>query len=389
MASFILVDYTNPVLWEFGIISQNIVNGSGYHYFTPHGFPVPSAFIPPAYPLLQALLRLLFPGETVWLIVLQVIQVAVSACIPTALFFLGRLLFSDTVGRIAALIAVVYPTFIYMPVEFHPVSLYVCIGLLYIIACIRAQRKNLPSDYGTAGFLGGVFMLFRSEALLIHAIITLILTGFRPDRKKIQNSALFLLTSLIVVFPWTLRNYLVFGELIPITSTTGYNFWIGNHENASGTPRVLSGPHRGETEEYPHHIGTKLETFPVDNRWEIRHDSLYLSHALRFLSTHPGEWAVLLARKSFFFWILDLSHPKALHPAYFLPWLLMLPLVVNGVYVSRVMIPQLSIILVPIGVSFLVSIVFFVLPRYRMIIEPYLFLFAAQALATYAAHRDR
>ena len=51
--------------------------------------------------------------------------------------------------------------------------------------------------------------------------------------------------ALLVIAPWTVRNWLVHGEPVFIKSTFGYAFWQGNSPGSWGTDKVpKAGPRR-------------------------------------------------------------------------------------------------------------------------------------------------
>lgn len=59
--SFWYIDFSDPKLWEFGVIARNLVETGVYSYLGPG---TPSAFIPPAYPLVIGLMYKVFGLST-------------------------------------------------------------------------------------------------------------------------------------------------------------------------------------------------------------------------------------------------------------------------------------------------------------------------------------
>src|SRR5581483_8012722 len=53
---FLLRSFRHPVAWEFGDIAATINAGLGYSIPLPNGGRAPSAYMPPAYPYILALL---------------------------------------------------------------------------------------------------------------------------------------------------------------------------------------------------------------------------------------------------------------------------------------------------------------------------------------------
>jgi hypothetical protein len=40
---------------------------------------------------------------------------------------------------------------------------------------------------------------------------------------------------LLVITPWSIRNYMLSGKIIPVSAIDGVNFWIGHHHGANGS----------------------------------------------------------------------------------------------------------------------------------------------------------
>ena len=49
-----------------------------------------------------------------------------------------------------------------------------------------------------------------------------------------RAAALFVITAILCVVPWTIRNHRVYGRWIAVASEGGVTFWTGNHPLAVG-----------------------------------------------------------------------------------------------------------------------------------------------------------
>ncbi|HIE57028.1 MAG TPA: hypothetical protein EYP88_02175 [Anaerolineales bacterium] len=98
-----------------------------------------------------------------------------------------------------------------------------------------------------AGLVNGVAGLARSIGLLLPPFWIGIrgLLGREADptgstdiwkqpRALWKWGGLFAAGMLLVILPWTMRNYLVFGKIIPVSNNGGLNFWMGNNPRAYG-----------------------------------------------------------------------------------------------------------------------------------------------------------
>ena len=67
-------------------------------------------------------------------------------------------------------------------------------------------------------------------------LIALLLTAFRARHPEILKSTLFLGGVAAVLIPWTVRNALIFGEIVPLTTGSGAVFHGANQPEVFGEP---------------------------------------------------------------------------------------------------------------------------------------------------------
>ena len=91
--------------------------------------------------------------------------------------------------------------------------------------------------------------------------------------------------SLLVILPWTLRNYVHFQKIIPISNNGGINFWIGNNPRANGN--FVS----------PFFEGSPFTPLIGD---EVRLDEVAYQFGFEFIRQNPGQALKLLPAKVFY-----------------------------------------------------------------------------------------
>ena len=77
--------------------------------------------------------------------------------------------------------------------------------------------------------------------------------------------------SLLVVAPWTVRNWRRFGRFVLISTNGGLNLWIGNNPASSGG-----------------HQETPIPPDVREARDEAEWDARIRRHAVRYIVSHPG-----------------------------------------------------------------------------------------------------
>jgi hypothetical protein len=230
----------------------------------------------------------------------------------------------------------------------------------FIFLILKILKSPTYFNLILSGIVGASISLVRGEGIFIVIVLIIWLSTRTPILRVLV--ILFVLT--LGIAPWLVRNYLVFNKVTPITTSFGFNLWRGHNTIASGTGRDVSGVGIWGSDA----LDQKLIHLSYSQQYEVERDSVFLKEALSFIRQHPGEESILVAKKLFYFWILDLTHSKALRYPYVFSWGLILLLFLIGLYECWRHAYDVSILLsFSFGMTMIV-ILFFVLPRYQLIL---------------------
>lgn len=227
---------------------------------------------------------------------------AILSSLSCALIYgLSKRFFNKHSGMIAGLIACFYAPFIFYSGLLAPTTLAVFLYLLSFCTLSRALDKPTFFRFFSFGLIIGLAALAKAgillflPAVLIWAIITF------NEKKKVIAGALFALAGVLaVILPVSLRNYLVSGDLVFLTSHSGVNFYIGNNQDADG---IFKPPQWARTNVTG--LQTDARTIAEGQAGRSLKDSevsrFYLDKSLRFIRGHPLRFLRLLGRKFFFY----------------------------------------------------------------------------------------
>jgi 4-amino-4-deoxy-L-arabinose transferase-like glycosyltransferase len=318
----------------------------------------------------------------------------------------GRRLGSSRAGFVGALCLALYSPFLMEQSKLLPVTFAVFFGALGTGLAIHASSAA-PAATGRArfpllrwlvcGLSFGVSGLLMPQLLLAPVLLTLALPFMRVSRRPLAI-LLVLGGTVAAVLPVTIRNAIAGHDFVPVSSSAGFNTYLGWNPGATG----LIGPTREMLEfsiEGRYHTNIKdQEEFQrryAEN--QVGHvlrpsqiSSFWLRRSLDCVVRTPGRALALLDRKfalsltSHEFansYCPELEHQLALPLRLaFLPWALLLGFGLAGLVLTR---PRLRTLL-PVYVlpaAVLVSLLlFFVNARYRLPAAPGLALLAGLGL---------
>lgn len=200
--------------------------GDGRGFVEPIGLALtgdvrPTALHPPLYPGLLGLFSWLGVGSYLGQ---RVIGCLIGAGVVVCVGLLGRRVGGARVGLIAAALAALYPVLIGADGAVMSESLY---GLFVVLALLAAYRVVDRPTVGRAVLLGAVVALAaltRAEALalLAFAVVPAAWIGSGGSwRAAVRLCAVSVVACVIVLAPWTVRNWSAFDRPVLVSNNSG------------------------------------------------------------------------------------------------------------------------------------------------------------------------
>ncbi len=380
----------DPERWEYDVIAANIVSGQGPIY-DREGF-VYAAYAPPLWSYGLALL-LLLPGDS--RATIQIVQalLCLGAAVVTARIA-HRISGDSRTAMLAALLVALQPSLLYYSVvKSDPLPLNVLLLSGIALAGLNLIESGDRRWAVAFGVLTGLGILSRGTPAVALIVVGIVL-AVRFGSRGWSSLAIASLSCALSVSPWLARNIVVIGSPL-ITSTTGENFWRGNHFGASGgvvdldggriTLLIPSNPVLPASIRSVLATGTELE----------RHET-FMAEARRFISADPWAAAELFARKlRTFWWRIDSDpgdYPARAARGY--EWIFRVELVLAllGAWITLRSARGREAGGLCLGLIVAISLLqcaFYVQGRHRFLIEPLLLAFTAIGLAQRPLRRAR
>jgi hypothetical protein len=348
---------------EFARIAWAVVTGHGYSSPWPNTPLAPTAVEPPVYSyLLAGIFKLAgaYTYASLWIAV--GLNAVLSALTAVLILHLGRRLFGTPTGVLAAWLWSCWLYEAAVSVRLWESSLSALLLAIALLQLPKLAESDRISDHLLFGALAGVAVLTNTTLLAVFVFFWMWLCigklrrGASPRRPVLASIAVCLL----VLFPWTIRNFTTFRRVIPVRDNFGLELWIGNHADvASQFPR-----------EFP-----AIDPTEYNREGEIRFMEAKRQIALQFIRQHPGEFLGLSAHRFLKFW----TAPE--DSAWWIVSLLAWTGMVFALWRKRFDAVPYAIVLLIFPVIYYITHTF---SSYRHPAEPAIILLAAYALASAA-----
>ena len=322
------------------------------------------------------------------------VQAVLGALACAFLALAGKTWLSERAGLTAGALLALYPPAIFFDGLVQKASLdnlLMCALLAVLGAYAVSGRAALLA---AAGAVLGLFALTRENALVFLVILAAWLPfqlAGRPLKDRAMAIGLLAAGVAVVLVPVGLRNQAVGGDFLITTSQAGSNFFIGNHEGATG--RYLPIRPDRETYAFERIDATEIAEKAVGHALTPREVSSYWwSRSFDWIRAHPGAWIALLGKKALVTWNrAELPDSESLEVyADYSPVLaalgalfgfgVLVALAAPGMALAAFLSPRpVLLYLMLFGFSAAVA-VFYVFARYRFPMVPILALFAGATL---------
>lgn len=254
----------------------------------------------PLYPYLLAFLYWISGPDPALVRVLQ----AILGGATCALVFVSARMLAKTGAAVAsAFVFLLTGLFTYYDCLLGKEALSLFLLAAFFALHLRAFSKGGWQSFLLSGLALGLVALTRANVLLLVPVYALhSLWALRSDMaKRIVAAALFCAGVALAISPATLHNYLAQGDLVPVTSQGGQNFYYGNGPEAEGAfenpDRVRLVP-QYEEEDFAREAARatgRADMLPS----EI--SSYWFSQGISYVKEHPAETARLWLKKAAMF----------------------------------------------------------------------------------------
>ena len=278
-------DLFDTLAWNLASFGQFTLDGS-----------MPSAHVGPLYPAVLAAFYRVVGHRPDWVPYLHVAcDLGASFCV----FRVGTRLFGPWNGAIAASVMFLYPAYWTYDPRIRSESLLTFLMCAWLWATVVCRDSRRIHAFAIAGLLAGLTMLCKPAAMVLGISTTaLAYLGTETAGLKTHRAIAYLLACLLVVMPWTIRNYLTFDVVMPISAGVGAGLWMGSDPVSRG-----SWPMSYETEAQ---IWETAGITPLPHAYamyEVSTDRLLRTKGWARMTDHPVQYLWLTVTRSFDFWI--------------------------------------------------------------------------------------
>lgn len=407
-----LLDYrAHSVFWDSMLLDAEIYDTWARHVAEGDWLSGSDVFtLPPLYPYVLALFYKVAGHSYVAVYIFQSLLGLANIAL---IWSIGRKVFGSRVASIAAALAVLYGSFMFMEAKLLSTTLALTLGLSLMRLMLTAGERQTLILWGACGLLLGIAALARPEILLFAplALFWILRVTRQPDRllRRPRSdqfdlagrqpwfaAAVFTAFVVMAVAPATLRNWVVSGDWSlsnMISSQAGITFFQSNNAKARGLYVFLdeegfSGdPTMQATEEKK--LAEKATGRPMERSEVTRY---WMNRGLDWIMDNPGKFLFLELKKlQRFLGSYEYSTEYIIYverETVRTLWLCSLPfgaisaLGLIGIvarFREKLDSPA-TLLMLFVAANFIVVMLFYVSSRYRMPSAPFLILFAASAI---------
>lgn len=295
-------------------------------------------------------------------------------------------------AAMAGLIYAAYPLATLYSLVTMPNSLNALMIILLVLS-FRAASPFRPLAGLGVGLLAGLASLGFAGAIPM-TLAGLVVVLLQEKRSALAGVAISLLALSVVLLPVALHNARVEGQWTGLTTHSGFNLYLGNHEKATGYPvRVLD--FRMSASDLLDDAHTHAETMAGQHLSGAESSRWWRDQARAFWRNHPFTATMLTAKKGLLFWNhRDVDDLRLVEQFRLLtgrfpipPWPDFLPIGLLGL-IGLSLVRNENRMRVMVLAGMLGLILFFITARYRLTFAPVLLAMGAAAVSQRMAARQ-
>ncbi|HVM94945.1 MAG TPA: glycosyltransferase family 39 protein [Candidatus Acidoferrales bacterium] len=320
----------------------------------------------------------------------RVIQILLGSVSVVLVYFIGRRIFSQRVGIVAAVMMAVYGPMIVEEIMLAKTALVVFSMLVALALYLRAIARNSLSISFVAGLAFGFSIIGVGQWLIVWLLLAayVMLEARLSIARRSTLAAAFLVGGMLCIAPLAAWNSYWGGGLMLTSGDAGLNLYLGNNPLATGLPGRPPGlrdvPQFEENDAKTlaeRDAGHPLTPAGVSAYWSHRASTWAVENPSAFIAATMKKLVVLLNAYE----IPDSYHYTFIRemfiPAFWgcLTFAIVMPLAIIGMVLVFGHKPARSLYIVCLTYLAVIVLVY-VRARYRIPAVPFLILFAAAAI---------
>jgi 4-amino-4-deoxy-L-arabinose transferase-like glycosyltransferase len=278
--------------YETGRVARSLAEGAGFS--SPfQGQTGPTAWLAPLYPALAAVIFKVFGVYTqasAW--ALLAFNSACSALTCWTIYAIGCEMAGARVARWAGWLWALLPHAMYWSTLWiWETSLSALLLTVALLLALRLEREPTMRRWTWFGITWGAIALTNPSCLVLLPFFGL-WAVWRQGRRSMLGAATSAAIFLLMLVPWTVRNYEVFHRFIPIRSNFGVEFWLGNSDFSEGLWMQWLHPSTNEN-----------EMAKYTRMGELNYVQSKQRETVDFVRRRPARFLELCARRAAWFWV--------------------------------------------------------------------------------------
>ncbi len=352
--------------YEWSILVNNLYEHGALAFYSFKDELIPSVYMPPLYVFFIFLLKLITPENVEFTKMVLITQTVLSTFSIFIFYKLNNFFFSKNWSLFNSFLFSIFPLNIYITTQISSISLQTLLLIiyLYLLFSLSEIKSFTKLKIFFLSLVAGLLMLLRGEFYLIF-VLTLIYF-FLLKKINLKKTIAILIISLLVISPYIIRNYYTFNK-VTLTKSLGFNLWKGNNPYAK-----VEGSESFEAFS-DNSINEKRENLPKDKLYEFHLDSLFFDEGLIYIKENPSLFIERYIKKffSFFYFNINSEYPNYFHPLFIVPIVFLSIFSTAGIFISvKKLDYKKTYLLLYLLLTMLIFSLFFILPRYKMIILP-------------------
>ena len=353
---------------EWGAMLHNLEHNQILSSRSINGVPVPNLFMPPLYAWFLFSIKFLINDLNLFLNITFIIQLLLSIISIFLMFLICLNFFDKKISLIGATIYAFFPLNIYAVSQISSIALQMFLINLFLLFFIRFYKDSKKINIIFFSIASSLLILLRGE-FYIFVIFSLVFVLFK--KKKLNKILLSSLLIILMISPYLYRNYNIF-NVITITKSSGFNLLKGNNPKSKVEGVGLFGDVEGVVPEVRVELEKLYAQGPIIKH-DLEKDKILLDQAITFIKENPKKYLSLYVQKftSFFFIDINSTYPNYYSLPHILPKLILsISTLIGIILIFSFKINLLSYLIIFYLSNIALFSVFFILPRYSLILLP-------------------